>query len=706
MTKSILAVCMVFFLTVCCSAAEPEIKAEDLPRIKPTEPADALKTFKVRPGFHIELAASEPQVVDPIAMCFDENGRLFVVEMRDYSERRNEKLGRIRMLEDTDDDGVFDKATVFLDHLPWPTALFWCNGGLLVGATPDIIFAKDTDKDGVADQTQRLFTGFGATQERLNVQGLFNNFIWGLDNRVHGCSGHDGGLVERVAELGISRAPTRERAPGENAPLDVRNRGFVINPSDWSMKTENGGGQYGLSFDPTGRLFTCTNSSHCELFMFDARYASQNPSYAPPDPRISIAADGPAAEVFRISPEEPWRVIRTRWRIAGLVPGPVEGGGRSAGYFTGATGITIYRGNAFGPEYVGDAFIGDAGGNLVHHKRIRTPRGEVQPLAERPADEKKMEFCASNDTWFRAVDFANAPDGCLYIADMYRETIEHPWSIPPNIKKFLDLNSGNDRGRIYRLVPDGYVRPKKPRLGKASTEELVAMLEHPNGWHRETAARLLFERQDQSAVPLLTGSVQHSQSPLARMHALYALDGLSALTESHVVQALADPDSTVRVHAIKLAERFVQDRKISAQLSSHLLALADDPEIAVRYQLAFTLGQIDAADRIEALAKLAQTDGRQRWMQVAVLTAIGEGNAAAALFQRLCDEGAGEMLHSGALQRVIGARHDADEVKRVLSRVMVRGDEGFKLATARGLLEGAEQNNAAAGLRPLFGDVF
>ncbi|HTL27734.1 MAG TPA: PVC-type heme-binding CxxCH protein, partial [Tepidisphaeraceae bacterium] len=495
-------------------AAEPEVKAEDLPRVKPTEPADVLKTFKVRPGFHIELVAAEPLVIDPICMCFDENGRLFVIEMRDYSERRAEKLSRVRMLEDTDGDGKFDKSTIFLDHLPWATAIFYCNGGVMVGACPDIIFARDTNGDGVADDVKRLFTGFGSTQDKLNVQGLFNNFIWGLDNRIHGCSGHDGGMIESV--------------PRKGEPLDVRNKGFVINPRDWSMTLENGGGQYGLSYNQFGQLFTCTNSSHCETFMYDGKYAARNPNYTMPDPRISIAADGPAAEVFRTSPEEPWRVIRTRWRIAGLVGGPVEGGGRSAGYFTGATGITVYRGNAFGPDYVGDSFTGDAGGNLVHHDHIK--RNGIELVADRPKDENNIEFCASSDNWFRPVDFANAPDGTLYIADMYRETIEHPWSIPPNIKKFLDLNSGNDRGRIYRLVPDGFKQPKLPKLGSASIEELVATLDHPNGWHRDTAARLLFEKQDRSAVPLLK-KLLATASPVGRIHALHALQGLAALDD-------------------------------------------------------------------------------------------------------------------------------------------------------------------------------
>src|SRR5207302_5593032 len=201
-------------------------------------------------------------------------------------------------------------------------------------------------------------------------------------------------------------------------------------------------------------------------------------------------------------------------------------GGRASGYFTSATGIAILRGNGWPEDCVGDAFIADCGSNLVHRKKVR-PKA-VELVAERPPDEQKVEFLASTDLWFRPVQMANAPDGALYVADMYREVIEHPWSLPDSIKKLLDLNAGNDRGRIYRIVPDGFKQPKLPRLGAASTRELVATLEHPNGWHRDTAARLLYQRQDKSAVSLLIALLEKSKSPLARLHALYALAGLVA----------------------------------------------------------------------------------------------------------------------------------------------------------------------------------
>src|SRR5205823_7910686 len=181
---------------------------------------------------------------------------------------------------------------------------------------------------------------------------------------------------------------------------------------------------------------------------------------------------------------------------------------------------------------------GDAGGNLVHRKLL-LPDG-VGLKAQRPPDEEKVEFIASTDTWFRPVQFANAPDGALYVIDMYREVIEHPWSLPDNIKKFLDLNSGNNRGRIYRVAPDGFKQPKSLRLGKASTKELVATLENPNGWHRDTASRLIYERQDKSAVAPLAHLLSASKFPLARLHALHALDGLGVLTESVILTALYD----------------------------------------------------------------------------------------------------------------------------------------------------------------------
>ncbi|HLS27470.1 MAG TPA: PVC-type heme-binding CxxCH protein, partial [Opitutales bacterium] len=174
------------FATLSVGAAVPEVDPEDLPRIPPTEPADALETFEIKDGFKIELVASEPIVVDPVAISFDENGQLYVIEMIDYSERRDETLGRVMLLRDTDGDGIFNESIVFAEGLGWPTAIICYDGGVFVASSPDIIWLKDTDGDGRADERKTVFTGFGSHMKRLNVQALLNNLTWGLDNRIHG----------------------------------------------------------------------------------------------------------------------------------------------------------------------------------------------------------------------------------------------------------------------------------------------------------------------------------------------------------------------------------------------------------------------------------------------------------------------------------------------------------------------------------------
>ncbi|HSH95860.1 MAG TPA: PVC-type heme-binding CxxCH protein, partial [Roseimicrobium sp.] len=599
-----------FSLVLPLHAAEPVVDPKrDLPRFPAVEPKDALKTFAVKNGFRMDLVASEPLVVDPIAMSFDENGRLFVVEMRDYSERRDEKphLGTIRLLEDTDGDGRFDKGTVFADDLPWPTGVICYNGGIFVAASPDVIWFKDTNGDGKADERKTVFTGYGADKDRLNVQALLNSFNWGIDNRIHGATGPNGG------------GSVRNLMKPDSTPINLGRFDFRFDPKNWTLESELGGGQYGLSFDTRGRKFVSSNSHHLQALMYDGRYANRNAAYNLPPALVDIPIDGPAAEVYRRSPEEPWRVLRTKWRVSGAVKGVVEGGGRASGYFTGATGATIYRGNAFPKEFLNNAFIGDAGGNLIHRKVVR--ENGVEIIAERAADEQKIEFIASTDTWFRPVQFFNAPDGCLYVADMYREVIEHPWSLPESMKKYIDLNSGNDRGRIYRITPANFKQPKPVRLGKATTAELANMLTHPNGWHRETAARLLYERQDRSAIGVLESIAATSTIPVARMHALHTLEGLSILRPEILLHSLRDTDATVRNHAIQLSEPLCQIAS-NAALRDRLVSLASDSDPQVRYQLAFTLGEFDHPKRVEALAAIAARDIGSTWTRAAVFSSL------------------------------------------------------------------------------------
>lgn len=581
-------------------SAEKDYSAE-LPRIPGTPPEKALDTFVVQPGFRIEQVAAEPLLADPTALAFDEFGRLYVNEMRGYSEDAEKNLGQVRLLEDTDGDGRFDKNTVFAEGFSWPTAVTCYDGGVFVGAAPDILYLKDEDGDGKADVKKVVFTGFG----RGNVQGLLNTFKWGLDNRIHGATSSSGANVQSTSEP-------------EGDPLALRGRDFAIEPRSLHIDATSGGGQHGLSFDRWGNKFVCSNSNHAQLVVYDDRYIARNPYLKAPSSRISIAADGPQAAVFRASPVEPWRIVRTRLRVQGIVKGPIEGGGTPAGYFTGSTGVTIYRGDAFPPEYQGNLFVADCGSNLVHRK-VLEPRGVVQ--SARRADEKR-EFVASRDIWFRPVQMANGPDGVLYIADMSREVIEHPASIPPMIKKHVDLTSGRDRGRIYRVVPDGFKQPKIAWPGAADTAELVAMLEHTNGWHRETASRLIYERQDRAAIEPLERLARESKLPEGRMHAMYALAGLDALSAEVILARLDDEHPRVREHAVRLAENHAED---SPALRAKLYRIVADDDLRVRYQLAFSLGEIRERRAREALAELARANAGDSWMQLAVASSLGEG---------------------------------------------------------------------------------
>ncbi len=585
--------------------------SSELPRIPPQEPLESLSQLVVHPDFEVQLVAAEPLVVDPVAISFDPRGRMYVVCMRGYSEQADELLGQVRLLTDTDDDGDADTSTVFMDRLSWPTGVLCYDGGVFVAVAPDILYAKDSDGDGKADIIKKVFTGFA----RSNVQGLVNSLRWGLDHRIHGATSRSGGIVSR--------------ADGTSKPLDLRGRDFAFDPRTLELTATPGGAQHGFSFDDWGRKYVCSNSRHIEMVYYDERYIARNPLLVPPPNRVLIAVDGGQAEVYRISPVEPWRIVRTRLRKVGSVPGPVEGGGRAAGYFTAATGITIYRGDAWDRKHRGRPFIGDVGSNIIHRKILQP---ESVGFLARRMDSKK-EFLASPDNWFRPVQMANSPDGNLYVLDMYREVIEHPLSVPPIIKKHLDLTSGRDRGRIYRIVPKSHQLRSPPNLDEATTEQLVAMLDHRNAWHRETAARLLYTRQDLAAIEPLRKLAVSAKTPQGRIQALYSLKAMGALTANVVLPLLKHDHARAREQAIRLLEPFAAD---SSEVRERLYAMTRDVDARVRYQLAFTLGEVRDERRYDAFKAIIQRDPKDEWIRLACLSSLNEGLAR--VFKLLVDD--------------------------------------------------------------------
>lgn len=623
--------------------------ADELPRIAPKEPQDALKTFEVLHGFSMQLIAHEPMVADPTCSVIDENGLMYVVEMRGYpyqKEKGTPPIGQVRVLKDQDGDGVYEKSSVFVDQLSWPTGVALWRGGVYVAVAPDIWYFKDTDGDRKADVKRKVFTGFGVR----NVQALLNNLKWGLDHRIYGATAANAGDVVRADQSNAE-------------PLSLRGQDFRFSPVDEVMQPTSGTAQFGNSFDDWGNRFVCSNSNHAQHVVLPREYLIRNPYLPVPNVIKTIAKEGGASPVFRSSPAEPWRIVRTRRRAASgekyaateLVP---------IGFFTSAAGITIYRGDAYPEEFRGNVFVGDVGGNLVHRKVLH-PDG-ASFLAVR-ADEN-TEFIRSTDNWFRPVNFTNAPDGTLHILDMYRETIEHPWSIPDDIKAHLDLESGRDRGRIYRLTPPNYKPVPPPRLGEASTDELVRALENPNSWWRETAHRLLFERQDPKAVPPLRQLLKTSESPQTRVHALYSLAGLDSLGDVELLAGLGDASPRVREHAVKLAERRLAD---SAPLREKVVTLADDADPKVRLQVAFSLGEAPAADdAVAGLAKISKRDGTDVWFRTAVLSSVAS-TSDKLLAQLMQDQTFAASADArpilGSLVQIVGVRNNPEEIARVLA---------------------------------------
>lgn len=563
--------------------------SSELPRIDPLAPAEAHQAFELHSDLEIQLVAGEPLVRDPVAIDFDELGRMYVVQMQGYSEDGEARLGSVQLLTDTNGDGNYDRSQAFVQDLSWPTSVCCFDGGVFIAAAPDILYCRDTNEDGVADERKVVYTGFG----RENVQGLLNNLQWGVDNNIH-------------AATSRNRAEVRQPDQPADQAINLRGRDFAWDPWTGQLWAETGGGQHGMTFDAWGNKFFCSNSDHIRMVLYEDRYLARNPLLASADATLSIAEDGPAAEVFRASPVEPWRIVRTRLRVAGLVPGPIEGGGRAAGYFTGASGVLIYTGDALPERFRGRAFVGDVGGNLVHQKQIEWTGSRA--VARRMDDQ--TEFLRSRDIWFRPVQMANGPDGALYVIDMYREVIEHPLGLPPMIKRHLDLTSGRDRGRIWRVTTKDNSAGTRALPGQVAPAQQVRMLAHPNGWHRLTAARLLTQQGPQVATPVRR-LLQTSSSPEGRLQALSVLAKIGALEQADVETALKDPSPEVRRHAVRLSESF------SIRLLQHVW---DDANPGVRQQLAFSAGEFAAEATVPALVRLAVGGRVDEAMRTAILT--------------------------------------------------------------------------------------
>ncbi|MBK5293557.1 MAG: c-type cytochrome [Acidobacteriia bacterium] len=656
---------LALFLTACGSSRQGWLP-----------PEEALKSFRLSEDFRIELFAAEPEIQDPVDMVFDDQGRAYVAEMLDlpYDPSPGKPArSRIRMLEDTNGDGRADRNMIWADNLLQVSGLMPWKGGMIVPAAPQILYLKDTDGDGRADLRQVLFTGF----YQGNPEGQITNPRLAIDNWIYFSNAGNEGLIQ---------SPAHPDRPA----VQVRGADFRYHPLRGLFEAASGPAQYGSTFDDWGNRFISQNTTHLRHVVLPRHYLARAPLLNVPAVVEDVYGDFPR-KMYPLTQPQHWRVERTRLRQERFDELKLNRIEHLSGVITGASGGTLYSGDAWPASYLGAIFTGDVSANLVR-RDVLTPNGVT--FTARPAKEG-VEFLASTDPWFRPTSFANAPDGNLYMMDMQREFIETPLSVPEELRKEMDFYSGDQLGRIYRIVANKPLlkRPLKVNLGAASPAELVNLFEHPNGWHRATAHRLLIERQDKAAVPLLHAKAKQSGIARARLLALSVLDAMSALEEGDVLAALSDGQPQVREHAIRLAESLPHSEKMEAAL----LARRNDEDPRVRLQLAFTLGNFHSTAARNALAGLALSNSSGPsmgpWMRTAILSSVSDAPAAFLVTLRQKSKTGLDGNLVNGLGSLIGARLQPAEIQTFLQTAAGEKDPGPALAgLAKGLRMAGARN--------------
>ena len=573
----------------------------------------------VQGDFHVELFAAEPEVMSPVDIAFDESGKVYVAEMLDYPDDPppgKPVRSRIRLLEDSNHDGKYDRSTIFADHVLAVSGLMPWKHGLIVTSAPDILFLEDTNGDGKADVRKVLYTGFA----KANQEARITNPRLSIDNWIYCSNTGNGGRIS---------SPEHPEMP----PVLVRGTDFRFDPISGKAEAASGPAQFGSTFDEFGNRFITQNTTHIRHVVLPMQYLTRAPLLEIGAEAQDISDHGrPSARMYPLTHPQEWRKERTNLRQERYDENDLHRTEEVGGWFTAASGSTVYSGDAWPKEYAGNVFTGDVSGNLVHRDVI-SPDG---PTFRAHRVKDNVEFLASTDVWFRPCNFANAPDGNFYFTDIYRQVIETPESIPEEIRKKINFYNGDTLGRIYRIVPNRSPvhRNLQPGLGALSSTDLVAQLASPNGWNRWTAHRLLLERQDRAAIPRLQAMAASNSSPEARMHALSLLDALSALGPTEVEQALKDSDGRIRQNAVRLSE---QDLNRSEPLATAVLATVADSDPHVQFQAALVLGDLKEPRALTALAELAHGHSSDHWFRSAILSSVAD--SASPFYEELLAKG-------------------------------------------------------------------
>ncbi|WP_121356581.1 DUF7133 domain-containing protein [Flavisolibacter nicotianae] len=561
-------VCAIFFLVACHSGEQRTDQASvDTAAIKNSianapvlSPEESIKKMRMEEGFAIKLVAAEPLVNSPVAMTFDEKGRIWVCEMQSYmpdtsGTGEEQPTGTIAILEDTNKDGVMDSRKVFLDHLVLPRALSLIENGLLVAEPPNLWFVENNnDQPGRKTLVDSTYAAGGNPEHQAN--GLFR----GLDNWIYSAN-----CTKRYRKQGAK----------------------------WLVERTHSRGQWGISQDNDGRLFYNNNSENLLGDYYLPGFGATNP-----------AQKNIAGFEEKIIPDNRVYPIRPTPGVnRGYMKGVLDDSLRLRN-FTAASGPVIYRGGLFGNDHQLNAFVGEPAANLIKRNILDESGFRV---TGKQAYEKK-EFLASLDERFRPVTLYNGPDGALYIVDMYRGIIQHETYLTDYLKgeiKSRKLTQPLNCGRIYKIVPKGKAIAATNVL-PSNPDSLALLLNHPNGWLRDKAQQFIVDNKLTQLAPLLRQNLRQVNNAVLVNHSLWTLEGLGLLQEEDIFPLLQQANRQLRVQALGAMASLISNGKMHKTGLPVLKQLAGQKDTLLAPYLAFVANSIMPSNGVAANQLLLQ----------------------------------------------------------------------------------------------------
>ncbi|MCH9792568.1 MAG: neutral/alkaline non-lysosomal ceramidase N-terminal domain-containing protein, partial [Planctomycetes bacterium] len=559
---------------------------------RPLSPAESISRMNYAHNLKVEVVASEPLVIDPVAVEFGPDGKLWVVEMRDYPSGMDGNMkpgGVVKFLEDLDQDGVYDRATVFLDGLSFPTGVMVWKKGVLVCTAPDVLYAEDTDGDGKADIKRKVLTGF-ATH---NFQARVNSLVPGLDNWVYASGGLFGGIIKSF----------------NGQTVNVTNRDFRFQPETGVLEPVSGRTQQGRVRDDWGNWFGCRNGSLCVHYPVNESYYRKNPFVVSPPPEVSVPRGTDSSQLFPVGELVQFHLSGPRGRP------------------TSVCGLGLYRDLFLGEAFNNNAFVCEPVNQLVHRMVLQSEG--VTFFGTRASEEQDREFLTSTDNWFRPVQARMSPDGSLFVVDMYRYLIEHPKWLSPEAVAKLNVRAGDTRGRIYRISRKDQRLKPVPDLKQMNSTDLVNLLKSSNGTLRDMAQQEIILRADSATIAPLKLITESEALPESRLQAMCTLEGLEALDASLLLPRIIDPHEGVRREAIRLSEPFLNQ---STQLANSILErVSQEKSLPVILQLAYSLSYLKGEAATQALLQLMEGHSENVYIRSAVLTSFERNRLASAI---------------------------------------------------------------------------